>query len=190
MAQVPIPDSERKRDELTAPCPWASFASSQSRASRLGSRGPEPEGYEAGLRMLVRHSGQKVAPSVRGSSGIRAGKGSWACRWVAAPVGALEPRHPELPGAGALQPIQPGHALPPAERSDSNTEGWLWPRKSPPARDQRTRRGGGASAPEFCTLANPNEGGRACRIHAAAAGGGKGPHNGKVAGRLAFRAAP
>lgn len=140
--------------------------------------------------MLVRHSGQKVAPSVQGSSGIRAGKGSWACRRVAAPVGSLEPRHPELPGAGALQPIQPGHALPPAERSDSNTVGWLWPRKSPPARDQRTRRGGGASAPESRTLANPNEGGRACRIHAAAAGGGKGPHSGKVAGRRAFRAAP
>lgn len=51
-------------------------------------------------------------PAEGGSHG--AGREGWPCRGVAAHRGALEPRHPELPGAGALQPIQPDRALPPA----------------------------------------------------------------------------
>lgn len=70
----------------------------------------------------------------------------------AAPCGRAA-AHPSNPAMPYLPPCSP----------DSNTSGWLRPRKSPPARDQRTRREGGALATQSSIMANPEASGRARR---------------------------
>lgn len=76
-----------------------------------------------------------------GWGGFRGGAEGPLPTWV-----PWNPGNSSCPERARRSPANPAMPYLPPCSPDSNTVGWLRPRKSPPARDQRTRREGGASA--------------------------------------------
>lgn len=182
MAQVPVPDSQTE-EEGRANCPmsvgqFCQFpVASSPRLRPMGGRGVQASQNRKGMRMLARLGGQMVS-TLRGGSGVLGG--------VEGPQPAWVPWNPGTPSCSVRARCCPSNPampyLPPCS-PDSNTLGWLRPRKSPPARDQRTRREGGALAPQSSILANPEAGGRARRGPAASTPRPQGATEGRAARR-------
>lgn len=177
----------RKRYGLTAPDPWTSFASSQSRAAGRG--GQSRKGMRPILGCRPARAGRRWFPRRWEARGLGWG-GTWSMPRGRCPPGHLGTPAPRAAGCwrAAAHPARPCLT---SRRAALTATPWVG---SGPGRALRRviKEPGEEAGPRRPRLvvANPEAGGRACSVYATAAGGGRGPRSGKVAGRRALRAAP
>lgn len=156
MAQVPVRDSQTE-EEGRANCPMSVGRFCQfpvASSPGLRPRGVQVSQNRKGLRPLL---GCWLALAGRWFPRCGEAREYWGGRVSRGPKPAWVPWNPGTPSCSVRARCCPSNPampyLPPCS-PDSNTVGWLRPRKSPPARDQRTRREGGALAPQCSILAN------------------------------------
>lgn len=108
-----------REEEIQANCPLSVGQFCQFPVASFPSSGQGGQNRK-GMRPLLgccwpAKAGKKWLPRCGEARGSGRGREAGPCRGVAAPWAPWNPGIPML-GAGAVQPIQPSHALPPAEQ--------------------------------------------------------------------------